>query len=1170
MSSIPPVIGKAATRVRAAIVLLAFLHSHVLMAQPPASSGTTLPKPAEFPMPAPKPPPLDPNPSPYRVGTQTPRELMEALALTRVNVGVDRDHEHAALATTAFLHTLYEKNPAIPRADALKAAGKVYEATDAYFNKFPNLKADGYEVLDRMLDTAFNAGDIGLTGNVSASQLYGFAKTAVVIPYKLHQYHEMDLNYARGKDALASRGGFEGAYFNWVDQRSFKSMLDNPQHLDAVSTFLEKWNKGSLKDPGLKLKSALPVDMKLPSLSWLPELADRAAGGTPAKPSSKTPGSHGAAVPADSHTLDDRSISERSFEFFKKELETTLRYLDEKTSYDHSGIIGELSPEQKAQKLAEIHRDLAPARMVADMFRAFAGDDKRARVAGAILDATISIMATKMALAANAISEGAATGGYVGAIIGLVIALIQILGDSGPTMDEIILKEIRELRKAVNYLIGEVADTRTLLNHEFRDARELVNMRFDTIEALLGAHFDRVEASQDQSLRALRGLELQLAEQKEDDRHLDRQKDFEEFTRRHLGRAEAIRSPEKFSDAMKHLLVCAAQRSRNVTWTGTANPGLRGEDWNERLVRSLGQGDLRNQVNVLYEAQSRLLGANLGSLPDVLKDITPATDGLSPVPNPRLWALCAQDYLDYAKEHPELYRGFDPDLRHLRAVLDAGHRFQVASSRLAPLSATGAKDVTPLLKIVDNYEKQIASLGAALEKQRSGAHPQFKGIDPGQTLEKLNVTIDPKIAFDNGIIRNCSTYSFGNKLSWPSGYADEFMPSPDKHEQYAKLIPKQAALAVQLKLGSLKFCFDDIGFIDEAVTYDYRTIDTRTRTRTGAPMMALRLQFTAKDGTESTLGWWKLQSDKRVAIKSEDQIVALPRNFGLGFGFPDGFDDMARLDGGTYRDSHPRDTDLSRAARAWRRSRWDDGNFKTVENPVDLRISWPEMEAVLDKAQPIFNPEKPKDGSTPPTPVLSPEEAARAAVLKRDKVEDTEVPKVLRGIGEIEASRNRLLLWEKTIRPLFEAAKDLRVKEMVHDLKKGEGELRDAMQALNGSRQLLVGSLWQAMGVSFEKDPELVRILSELPSAESIAAGLIKEKPEVLSDPEGLQTAFELKWAEKVKELREKLSVAARNKDAKWSHAAVADMMSQLEAQYLTKASTQKVKTLPESLRLNK
>jgi hypothetical protein len=1146
-------LNKIATRSRAAVVLVAFLQSQLGLAQLPGPQ----------PLPADQRPALvGPNPLPDVV-VSSPGELATALAKSLLNIdsrSVDSlgNHKPAALAGLVTLRQLYQEDPNLNPQDAEKVSGLVYKAIDIHLNDPQRKGNELWEGLDKTLDAQFTTLEIAYTRKTSPSQLYGLVKNAVIMPLKMIDQQQRDELRAYGEKAIG--GDYDRLDYNWLTKDSFSQMLSNPRYLSAVSKYLERWNRVPLTDPAFDFRNPSTVrQFDSEAVRWVTKLGNE-LGGTP---SGTRPNAARREPAGGSESMRERPVSEQFAQEVHKRLDKLQRELIAKGVYDPKAPAKDtLPPEEAKRKLDEIHTAMAPARTMVTLFKSLAGNDREAQAAAAILDATVQIATTRAAAFAGAIGTGTAGGGYVGAIVGLFVALVQILG-SGPSLNEILLKEVRELRQAVAQVLSDLGDQSTLLHHQFADTRDLINRRFDAIESLFGVGLEKIEKLQRQTHETLRGLEFQLAEQQQGQRHGVRQKELTELSKLYVQRPEAAQGASVYAEAMTHLLLCATQTSRGTDWTGTALAfrTIPGEplNLNPRLARELAGDDPRNQMSVIYEAQNRLIG-DVPDRPEVLQGVTPATDDLSPVANPRLWTLCAAEYLERAKTQADLYETFDPDLRNLRAIIDTGHRFQLAGARLAPAFAGGGRDLAPLIKIIENYETQIAGVEAALEKQRSEGHAQLRGIDPMKSIEQIDVPVSAENAIVDGKLRPCPD------LEWPKTQHKIYSIDPKKMNKYTRLIPKEAALAAYLGKGNLRFCFDDIGYEDQNTVYDYHAYDTRDRIRMGTAMMVLRLEFVPNQGRARIVGRWKAAATIQVEISREEQRVFIPTRMAQGDTFAEAAISMRTLDEGKFRKSHPKDNDLTRSVRMWRQGRWDEGKFKSTEVRRDTLISWEkDLESQLDHLETIDLRPKPK--SNLPIPFAA-EEAARLNVLKQEEQEDRDqkLAHQMYGPSEEEVRGERLFLVRSIIHPAFAEARAGRARELAQAAQNREGLVKAPAQGLDGARQLLFASLWLAMGSALEKDPELLRLLGELPNSEALGAQLAKN-PSFLVDQAALKTTFDLSTKQKLKELRTKLEDSAKQKEASWRHDSVSDLMQRLETQFVVKGFKQQPEKLPESLR---
>jgi hypothetical protein len=99
------------------------------------------------------------------------------------------------------------------------------------------------------------------------------------------------------------------------------------------------------------------------------------------------------------------------------------------------------------------------------------------------------------------------------------------------------------------------------------------------------------------------------------------------------------------------------------------------------------------------------------------------------LPNPRLWSLAARDYLDLAHKWPKYYLRYDPELRKLDQLLDAGYELRRAAARVVQIR-DGAADPAPLLKLVQSYRANADRLDGLLKAASDRVNMGTAGYDP--------------------------------------------------------------------------------------------------------------------------------------------------------------------------------------------------------------------------------------------------------------------------------------------------------------------------------------------------------------------------------------------------------------------------------------------------------
>jgi hypothetical protein len=214
-----------------------------------------------------------------------------------------------------------------------------------------------------------------------------------------------------------------------------------------------------------------------------------------------------------------------------------------------------------------------------------------------------------------------------------------------------------------------------------------------------------------------------------------------------------------------------------------------------------------------------------------------------PLPNPKLWSICCENYAALALRWPKLYREYDGGLKNARALLQAGKELQDAVGRI---SRDDWGKVSPafLASLLASHKAQVAALERLLRQRfeyHAGAGSPLKGVNPFRSAKQQQLsdfvlnperpdrnlppldykTAAPLISGAGSTPGIASGYAPGDPANKPDPNVKldpgTIPLSPAELQAVAALVPAEYRAAEQLGLGKIRVGYAEAGVGDEVV-----------------------------------------------------------------------------------------------------------------------------------------------------------------------------------------------------------------------------------------------------------------------------------------------------------------------------------------------------------------
>ena len=414
---------------------------------------------------------------------------------------------------------------------------------------------------------------------------------------------------------------------------------------------------------------------------------------------------------------------------------------------------------------------------------------------------TMSQLGKLAELTGKAVGLGQAMAGaaFTGNVVGIAMAIVPLLVDTGPTLEEAILQQVGVLSEQVNTLHKQM--------HE----------RFDRIEQHLNEGFN---AMYELTQKGLADVNWQLGELREDVDVIqeDLAKLAYNLDRMGQGLQTALRDGFRI-DFYKACNIALNYRAKNqgepmprgeyIEWEGTirtwANESAKGA--NEQYVadRSYADDDLLEELekhpleeNIMYLSTWLEKSTNKDQLP-VVRHRPFANKRLA---NPVTWATSAEVYARLRYENPEhsatdVFEGYNDMVEEVGQDL----RYALRSIIVKEDTTSGpVPDKVLFRKLVENYKQKAKELDAALKTVESNYLSHWKTSLPNAVLPGLGRRADEPNLDPWSVVRQSDLGPVGFVLVNENVPQHDIAFPPGAPSNIRSLIPAHFLLADYMKL----------------------------------------------------------------------------------------------------------------------------------------------------------------------------------------------------------------------------------------------------------------------------------------------------------------------------------------------------------------------------------
>ena len=424
-------------------------------------------------------------------------------------------------------------------------------------------------------------------------------------------------------------------------------------------------------------------------------------------------------------------------------------------------------------------------------FAHLAHDDRAAALISTTGTATIQIATaigqyskTVASLGSDASGLGAAV--LTGNVASAVFQVIGVLGASGPSTDQVILKQLADLRKDIKDLHDDMSSRFDQVDKRLNQLADEVDLRFNYVDLNLGT----IILNDQQILSDLTSLQLQMqalqvlttsiAQQEARSALAHKMDDILFFK----SRKRATPSRHDFEDAESYLYTYAVRDS-----TTTIFQPVDGRD-----SSAFGIGDaLASYSN--YENLSFYLRYLHATYPVATSDWTATS-----VVNPYDWSEGAAAYVELCKEMLPYHRKCDTG--RLSNVLAAGNTARTALKQLI-LKSDDLANKELLNALVASYQSRLDALSKAVDSDISDQLSNLN-LSPTMDTKKANGALD---LWAGSSQTTAYAPTFSKVETCPhSGHFDYAMSLSPAPDNAGSKVPNTYRLAEQLGLGSVEFC----------------------------------------------------------------------------------------------------------------------------------------------------------------------------------------------------------------------------------------------------------------------------------------------------------------------------------------------------------------------------
>ncbi|MCB0416670.1 MAG: hypothetical protein KDD39_03400, partial [Bdellovibrionales bacterium] len=421
----------------------------------------------------------------------------------------------------------------------------------------------------------------------------------------------------------------------------------------------------------------------------------------------------------------------------------------------------------------------------------------------------------------NLISAPQLLMGSYGIVSGLIQGMQSILNPR-PSDTQILLEAIGRLHTEVRELRIELAEFRADVRQWFDELEASLMNRLGNLERTLNAnhrelsqllydHAKSMGATQEQLLRLEQNMLSAFTEVA--------MRDIRNFHSRVDWTKEDL-DYFNYNDTMAAFYNCARFTATDTTMSGRI-AGLTGGEGIVALLEKLHQ-----PLNTTTDYWNRI-GATASYYRELGLEVH-----ADPIPNPKVWALCASDYLKMAKKWPEYFarhaRTDQGSLSNLAGILQTGNSLREFLKQVEAQSKADNGMQEELFayqpKLINHLGDEMGNLLADFKKKHHFTAATLYGNQPDDAVRKEYV-VNRAIPNFTGKIGKCSGFSLAgvptNKDKQQEQFGDPVLEvNGDQRAIIAAWIPTEIHILEQLGVGNIHICYDEFGFTEEVSNRD--------------------------------------------------------------------------------------------------------------------------------------------------------------------------------------------------------------------------------------------------------------------------------------------------------------------------------------------------------------
>jgi hypothetical protein len=446
-------------------------------------------------------------------------------------------------------------------------------------------------------------------------------------------------------------------------------------------------------------------------------------------------------------------------------------------------------------------------------------DKDTARVMGIVGSHAMDVSELIFNFATDRISSRVFATDLMGLASNVIAAII-----GGPSDLEVIMKELAEVRKDIRALHEDMFKLVAGLHEHLDKITQHFDDRFDRLATDMRGGFENLQQSLDQIQNGVNlmndKLDIGLREQRRNNTLSVLWPINEALNDTRTSQLIASLSESQVRQYLNRFATCATTSSRDPLFSGSEldlPTGMGSVNLKHAPSDTLVYGNVVGKMHPL-----RLIGYNINPLAEVLEwrsgvKLRPRTDGVPiSLANPSLWQLCAAAYVGLSEQRRAVFESYDQGM--LASIYEAGAQVQALSRTLAispdreavlgGIFAAHREIVVEFAKSVGEAEKAYEEDFAKFATLKNPGHYGFSGgesqalkYEPGKDISKAV-----------GPIEVCNSLTGAVQDEWRT------TKLPAVESVYRTLIPKPIQMAIQMELGTLRLCYDEIRGPSETFT----------------------------------------------------------------------------------------------------------------------------------------------------------------------------------------------------------------------------------------------------------------------------------------------------------------------------------------------------------------